>query len=191
LNGAPVTTVPPCGHIAGVYARMDSEHGVFRAPVGVQVLGADGLQQTVTESDAALLNDRGINLLRTFPNRGILVWGGRTTSQDPEWKYISVRRLLIFIEQSIQQGLGWTVFEPGGPRVWQAAIQDVQNFLRDIWRIGGLTGTTPDQAYFVRCDHTTMTQADVDSGRLVMLVGVAPLRPAEFVIFSIASFSGS
>ncbi|HYL77382.1 MAG TPA: phage tail sheath subtilisin-like domain-containing protein [Bryobacteraceae bacterium] len=189
LSGAPVATVPPCGHIAGVYARMDSEHGVFRAPSGVQILGAHGLQQNVTENDAMQLNERGINSLRAFPGRGILVWGARTTSPDWEWKYISVRRLIVYIEQSLQQGLGWTVFEPGGPPVWQAVVRDVQNFLLGLWRSGGLVGTTPDQSYFVRCDHTTMTQADVDAGRLVMVVGIAPVRPAEFVIIRITSQS--
>ncbi len=185
LSGAPVATVPPCGHIAGVYARMDSEHGVFRAPAGVQILGVHALQQNVTENDANLLNERGINSLRAFPGRGILVWGARTTSPDSEWKYISIRRLIVYIEQSLQQGLRWTVFEPGGPPVWQAVVQDVQNFLLGLWRSGGLVGTTPEQAYFVRCDHSTMTQADVDAGRLVMVVGIAPVRPAEFVIIRI------
>ena len=151
----------------------------------MQILGAHDLHQNLTEIDGALLNDRGINVLRTFPGRGSLVWGARTTSPDPEWRYISIRRLIVYIEQSLQQGLRWTVFEPGGPPVWQAVIQDVQNFLRDIWRSGGLAGTTPEQAYFVRCDHSTMTQADVDAGRLVMVIGVAPERPAEFVIIRI------
>jgi uncharacterized protein len=185
FDGSTLVAVPPCGHLAGVYALTDSENGVFKAPAGRAIAGVQGLSQTLTESDAGILNGRGIDTLRVFPGRGSLVWGGRTTSSDPEWKYVNIRRLFIYIEQSIQQGLQWTVFEPSAPPVWQMATVAVQSFLADLWRSGGLVGAKADEAFFVRCDRTTMTQDDIDNGRLVMLVGVAAVKPAEFVIFQI------
>ena len=185
LDGASIATVPPCGHIAGIYARTDAEHGVFRPPAGVGIVGANALQASVTESEANLLSQQGVNVLRAFPDRGILVWGSHTTSKDPDWKYVSVRRLMIFIEQSIYHGLQWVVFEPNGPTLLQTVVQEIENFLMNIWKGGGLTGQTAPQAFFVRCDRTTMTQADIDTGRLIALVGVAPVRPAEFVLLQI------
>jgi hypothetical protein len=183
-DGAAVT-IPPCGHIAGVYARTDLERGVWKAPANAVVKGVDALSVDITDARSNLLGPRGINTLRRFADQGIRVWGARTTSEDSEWKYINVRRLLVFLEESIYQGLKWVVFEPNSDRLWAQVRRTVENFLMTQWRTGALMGNKPDQAYFVHCDRTTMTQTDLDEGRLVVIVGVAPVRPAEFVIVQI------
>jgi phage tail sheath protein FI len=185
LDRAGTRLVPPCGHIAGIYARVDAQRGVWKAPSGEQIHGVAGLSQQVATADADLLVSRGIDPLRIDPSRGIVVWGGRTTSMDPEWKYVNVRRFFIFIEESIEEGLQWVVSEPHGVALWESVRAAIDRFLLGLWRSGALGGQTADEAYFVRCDRTTMTQDDIDNGRLVALVGVAPLRPAEFVIIRI------
>ncbi|RQW81320.1 MAG: phage tail sheath family protein [Methanothrix sp.] len=178
--------VPPCGHLAGVYSRTDVERGVHKAPANTPVSGALDLQFSIVDAEQEILNPRGVNCIRSFPGKGILVWGARTTSLDSSWKYINVSRLFIFVEKSIKEGIRWAVFEPNNEKLWSRVKQTVDQFLTAVWRTGALMGTTADQAFFVRCDRTTMTQDDIDSGRLVVLVGIAPTKPAEFVILRIA-----
>jgi phage tail sheath protein FI len=177
--------VPPGGHVLGVYARVDMNRSVFKAPANEAVHGAVGLERDVTDREQDMLNPIGVNVIRRFPGRGILVWGARTLSSDPDWKYISVRRYFIFLERSICQGLQWVVFEPNGEPLWAQVRDTVRLFLRGQWTAGVLQGQTEDQAFHVRCDRTTMTQADLDSGRLVCEIGIASVRPAEFVILRI------
>jgi phage tail sheath protein FI len=177
--------VPPSGHIAGIYARTDVEQGVHKAPAGKTIQGAIGLGKTLNASEQDRMNLEGVNCIRIFPGRGILVWGARTVSTDPEWKYVNVRRLMIFLEQSIQEGSQWVVFEPSGEPTWMKVKSAIEAFLIGEWRNGALQGRTHEEAFFVRCDRTTMTQNDIDEGRIVCLIGVAILRSAEFHIFRI------
>jgi hypothetical protein len=130
-----------------------------------------------------------VNVIRSFPNRGIRVWGARTTSTDPLWKYVNVRRLFLFLEESIDEGTQWVVFEPNNEQLWDRVKQTITAFLTTVWRTGALMGTTPDEAFFVKVDRTTMTQNDIDNGRLIVIIGVAPTKPAEFVIFRFAQFT--
>jgi len=178
--------VPPGGHIAGVYARSDQERGVHKAPANEVLRGVSELQVNVSKEDQMTLNPRGVNCIRVFPGRGIRIWGARTTSSDPLWKYINVRRLFNFIEESIDEGTQWVVFEPNNERLWARVRQTINQFLTGVWREGALMGLNQDEAFFVRCDRTTMTQDDIDNGRLIILIGIAPVKPAEFVIFRIA-----
>jgi len=178
--------VPPGGHIAGVYARSDQERGVHKAPANEVLRGVSELQVNVSKGDQDVLNPRGVNCIRVFPGRGIRVWGARTTSTDPLWKYVNVRRLFLFIEESIDEGTQWVVFEPNNENLWARVRQTINQFLTGVWRDGALMGLTQDEAFFVKCDRTTMTQDDIDNGRLIVLIGVAPVKPAEFVIFRIA-----
>ena len=189
--------VPPHGHVAGIYARVDTERGVHKAPANEVVRGIvpravsggrEPLSHTLSKAEQDILNPRGVNLIRDFRgnNRGIRLWGARTMSSDSEWKYINVRRLLIFLEQSIDRGIQWVVFQPNSEPTWIAVRQSITNFLRTVWRDGALLGVTDDEAFFVRCDRSTMTQDDIDNGRLICLIGVAPVKPAEFVIFRIS-----
>ena len=177
--------VPPGGHVLGVYARVDTERGVWKAPANEVVRGAVGLERNVTDREQEDLNPIGINVIRSFSGRGILIWGARTLSSDPEWRYVSVRRYFIFLERSIEAGLQWVVFEPNGEQLWSRVRDTVRLFLRAQWRQGVLQGQTEDHAFIVRCDRTTMTQADLDNGRLVCEIGLAAIRPAEFVILRI------
>ncbi len=177
--------LPPSGFVAGIYARNDIEHGVGKAPANQVVTSASGLEVLLNEAQQEVLNTEGINCLRTFGERGVLVWGARTISSDPEWKYVSVRRYFAYLEHSVDRGTQWTVFEPNGEALWAAVRRSIENFLLNEWRTGALTGDKPEMAFFVRCDRTTMTQSDLDNGRLICLIGVAPLRPAEFVIVRI------
>jgi len=185
LDGVTSVTVPPGGHVAGIYAHVDSQKGVWVAPAGVRLIGVTGLSQQISSAESGLLSARGINVLRFFPGQGYEVWGARTTSQDLDWKYVNVRRLAIFVERSLSQGLQWAVFEPNGPTLWAAVRLRIEDFFLNVWRSGGLMGRRPEEAFFVRCDNTTMTQADIDLGRFVVIVGFAPVRPAEFVILRI------
>jgi phage tail sheath protein FI len=183
--------VHPGGHVAGAIVRNDLERGVWKAPANLALLGINGLTQEITAAEQAVLNERGINALRYFPGKGYLIWGVRTTSRDPEWKYVNVRRYLIYLEKSIDDGTQWAVFENNGPDLWSNVQQAVGDFLFNEWRSGALQGDKPENAYFVRCDRTTMTQDDIDNGRLVCLVGVAAVMPAEFVIFRIGQWTAS
>lgn len=178
--------IPPSGAIAGIYARVDSERNIFKAPANVAVQNAKGLESTVSARNQELLNPKGINCIRFFDGRGILVWGARTLASDPDWTYINVRRGISYLEKSISQGTQWVVFEANGPIVWNKVTESVKNFLITLWREGGLMGETPEKAFFITCDRTTMTQNDIDTGKLVMVVGVALIKPAEFLIFKIA-----
>jgi phage tail sheath protein FI len=182
--------VPPGGHIAGIYARSDNAKNVSKAPANEAIMGIDSLQVLIDDETQDILNPLGVNCLRYFKAQGNLVWGARTTSPDPEWEYISVRRLLIYVEKSIQQGTQWVVFEPNGQATWSRVISSVSDFLTGLWMQGMLQGAAMQQALFVRCDTTTMTQADIDNGRLIAIVGIAPVRPAEFVIFRIGQWAG-
>jgi phage tail sheath protein FI len=177
--------LPPSGFVCGIYARNDVQRGVHKAPANETVTGALGLQREVRFGEQEVLNPLGINCIRTLPNRGIRVWGARTISSDPEWKYVNVRRYFLYLEASIDRGTQWAVFEPNGERLWANIRSTVSDFLYNEWVNGALLGATPKEAFFVRCDRTTMTQNDLDNGRLVCLVGVAALKPAEFVIFRI------
>jgi uncharacterized protein len=177
--------LPPSGFIAGIYARNDVQRGVHKAPANEVVRGALRFESDVNHDEQGVLNPQGINCLRFFPGRGYRVWGARTVSSDPEWKYVSVRRYFNYVERSIDVGTQWAVFEPNGEALWANVRQTIASFLYNEWRSGALLGTDPKQAYFVRCDRSTMTQNDLDNGRLVCLVGVAVVKPAEFVIFRI------
>jgi phage tail sheath protein FI len=185
--------IPPTGHIAGVYARTDAARGVAKAPANEELRGATGLEFRITESTQNILSPRGVNTVRDFrpAGRGIRVWGARTMSADPEWKYVNVRRLFIFIEQSISQGTQWAVFEPNGEQLWNNVKTSIGDFLLGLWRGGVLMGNKPEEAFFVKVDRSTMTQDDLDNGRLVCLIGIAPVRPAEFVIFRIGQKTAS
>jgi phage tail sheath protein FI len=178
-------TVPPSGFMAGIYARNDQEHGVAKAPANEVVLGALRFERDINFAEQGVLNPLGINCLRFFSGRGYRVWGARTASSDSEFKYINVRRYLIYLEHSIDRSSQWAVFENNGPALWARVRESVDAFLYNEFREGNLLGTTPAEAYFVRCDRSTMTQNDLDNGRLICLIGVALLKPAEFVIFRI------
>ena len=181
---------PPSGYVAGIYARSDGERGVHKAPANEIVRTVLELKLSITKAEQGVLNRDGINCIRSFPGRGIRVWGARTTAGDPLWKYINVRRLFLYIEESIEEGTQWVVFEPNDEKLWARVKQTITQFLTGVWQDGTLMGTTPEEAFFVKCDRTTMTQDDIDNGRLIVLIGVAPVKPAEFVIFRIAQWQG-
>ena len=183
-TGARVT-LPPGGHVCGIYARVDTARGVHKAPANEVVLGALDLAFAVTHDMQDALNRQGVNVIRDFPSRGIRVWGARTLSSDGEWKYVPVRRLFIFLERSISQGLQWAVFEPNDEPLWTRVRESVRLFLREQWRSGALFGRTESEAFFIKCDRSTMTNDDIGNGRLVCEIGIAAVRPAEFVIFRI------
>ena len=189
-GAAPATLqLPPLGFTAGIYARSDIDRGVHKAPANEVVLGITGFRQNVTFDRQSVLNPEGINALRFFEGRSNRVWGARTMSSDPEWKYVNVRRLFIYLEHSIDKSTQWAVFEPNNERLWASIRQTIEDFLLVVWRTGALMGTKPEEAYFVRCDRTTMTQNDLDNGRMICLIGVAPTYPAEFVIFRIGQWT--
>ena len=182
----PTRFVPPSGAVAGVYAGTDDRRGVWKAPAGVKVEGVVGLGEVYTDSRQDLLNPNAVNVIREFPQRGIMVWGARTASDDSEWRYVSVRRLANMIERSIAAGTQWAVFEPNDEPLWTVLRASIEGFLFDLWREGALAGSKPKDAFFVRVGlGETMSQADVDAGTLIVTIGFAPLRPAEFVIITI------
>ncbi len=190
-QGAPPKRLllPPSGFVTGIYARSDIERGVHKAPANEVVRGLTRFEANINKPRQDVLNPEGVNCLRFFEGRGNRVWGARTISSDPEWRYVNVRRLFIFVEHSIDKGTQWAVFEPNGPKLWANVRQTIEDFLLVLWRDGALLGDKPEQAYFVRCDRTTMTQNDLDNGRLICLVGIAPVKPAEFVIFRIGQWT--
>jgi phage tail sheath protein FI len=177
--------VAPSAHMAGLYARVDVERGVHKAPANEVIRGITRLAADVTKREHDMLNPKNINVLRYFPGRGYRVWGARVVTSDAAWKYINVRRLFIYVEESIDEGTQWVVFEPNDEPLWARVRQTITNFLTSVWRSGALQGAKADEAFFVKCDHTTMTQDDIDNGRLICLIGIAPVKPAEFVIFRI------
>ncbi|XME02540.1 phage tail sheath family protein [Lachnospiraceae bacterium C1.1] len=176
---------PPSGAMAGIYARVDGDRGVHKAPANETVSGCTGLSCSYNDAEQDILNPIGVNLVRAFTGRGIRVWGARTLSSNGLWKYINVRRLFIYVEQSIKTNTNWVVFEPNAEVLWTRVRGTIESFLATCWRDGALAGTSPDQAYFVECGPTTMTQDDIDNGRLICNIGIAPVKPAEFVIFRI------
>ena len=181
--------VPPGGHVAGIMARSDATYGVHAAPANEPVRGAIELQHDITKDEQDLLNPKGINCIRSFQGRGIQLWGARTTSSDPSWKYINVRRLFLYVEQSIEEGTEWAVFESNDKDLWARVRQSVENFLTTVWREGGLQGSTADEAFYVKCGEETMTEDDIDNGRLIVEIGISPVKPAEFVVFRIGQWT--
>jgi phage tail sheath protein FI len=175
----------PSGHMAGIYARVDDERGVHKAPANEVIRAINGLHADVTKREQDLLNPVGINALRFFPGRGRRVWGARVLTSDTLWRYINVRRLFIMIRESIEEGTDFVVFEPNDPDLWSRVRLTITQFLETQRQLGALVGRTPDEAYFVRCDEKTMTEDDIQQGRLICEIGIAPSRPAEFVIFRI------
>lgn len=190
LNGGTML-VPPSGHIAGVWSRTDTTRGVHKAPANQVVNGALALETQITREEHGLLNPEGINAIRSFPARGIRIWGARTLSSDPEWRYVPVRRLFNFIEESILEGTQWVVFEPNDFDLWQRIRRTVGAFLLRLWRDGALFGATPEQAFYVKCDEETNPPEVIDAGQVVIEVGIAPVKPAEFIIFRVAQVAGS
>ncbi len=181
--------VPPSGSVAGIYARNDITRAVYKAPANEVVSLAIGFEKTLNKAQQDILNPLGINCFRFFEDRGFRLWGARTISSDPEWKYVNLRRYFAYLEHSIDKGTQWAVFEPNGELLWANVRRTISDFLLNEFQNGALLGDKPEKAYFVRCDRSTMTQNDLDNGRLVCLIGVAALRPAEFVIFRIGQWT--
>jgi uncharacterized protein len=177
--------VPPSGHMAGVYARSDTERGVHKAPANEIVRGALSLKYNITRGEQDILNPKGINCIREFSGRGIRVWGARTISSDPEWRYVNVRRLFNMVEHSIENGTQWVVFEPNDQTLWKRVQRNITAFLLRVWREGGLFGETPEQAFYVKCDSETNPPEVIDAGQMICEIGMCPTKPAEFVIFRI------
>jgi phage tail sheath protein FI len=182
--------VPPSGHMAGVWARNDNTRGVHKAPANEVIRGATGLAYNVTKGEQDTLNPNGVNCIRAFPGMGIRIWGARTLSSNPSWRYLNVRRLFNYVEKSIERGTQWVVFEPNDPFLWMRITRDVSAFLGTVWSQGALFGTTPDQAFYVKCDAELNPQATRDLGQLIVEIGMSPVKPAEFVIFRISQWAG-
>jgi hypothetical protein len=188
-DGKPMA-VPPCGHMAGVYSRNDTERGVHKAPANEVVRGALEPITQVTKGEQDLLNPIGVNCIRSFTGRGIRVWGARTLSSDPAWRYVNVRRLFNYVEKSIERGTQWVVFEPNDYDLWARVRRDVTSFLSTVWREGMLFGMTPSEAFYVKCDAELNPPEVRDRGQLIIEVGIAPVKPAEFVIFRFSQYAG-
>src|SRR5215207_7227957 len=181
--------VPPSGHIAGVYSRTDSERGVHKAPANEIVRGALGLKYNVSKGEQDILNPKGINCIRLMQGGGIRIWGARTLSSDSSWRYVNVRRLFIMVESSIERATQWVVFEPNDHRLWKRVTRTISSFLTLLWRNGALMGVSPEQAFYVKCDEETNPPEVTDAGQLVVEIGLAPVKPAEFVIFRIGQMA--
>jgi phage tail sheath protein FI len=181
--------VPPSGHVAGIWARNDAERGVHKAPANEVVRGAVDLELQITRGEQDLLNPIGVNCIRAFPGRGIRVWGARTLSSDPAWRYLNIRRYFNYLEESILIGTQWVVFEPNDHNLWARIRRNISAFLVNEWRDGALFGQRPEEAYYVKCDEETNPPESVDVGRVICEIGIAPVKPAEFVIFRLAQFS--
>jgi phage tail sheath protein FI len=183
--------VPPSGHLAGIYARTDGTRGVHKAPANETVRGALDLTYRITQSEQGELNTLGVNCLRFFPTQGIRVWGARTLADSAsEWRYLNVRRLFNMIEESIARGTRWVVFEPNDMTLWKSIKRDISAFLTLQWRQGALMGATAEEAFFVQCDEETNPPEVIDAGQVVAVIGIAPVKPAEFVIFRIGQSAG-
>ncbi|MGV9712389.1 phage tail sheath family protein [Gordonia sp. NPDC003424] len=182
--------LPPSGFMAGIWGRNDDTRGVHKAPANEVVRGAVELETQITRNEHDLLNPAGINCIRAFPGRGIRVWGARTLSSDPAWRYLNIRRLFNYLEESILDGTNWVVFEPNDPALWARLRRTISAFLTNEWRRGALFGTTPDEAFYVKCDEETNPAEGIDAGEVVCQIGVAPVKPAEFVIFRLSQYSG-
>ncbi len=184
--GGDVVNMHPSGHLAGMYARVDGLRGVHKAPANEVIRGAVGVGYRVTQGEQEALNPKSVNCIRFFPGEGIRVWGGRTlAASSSEWKYINVRRLFIMICESIQRSTTWVVFEPNNRSLWKSIIRDVKAFLTLLWRQGALMGLTPETAFFVQCDEETNPPEVIDAGQVIIRIGIAPVKPAEFVVFEI------
>lgn len=182
-----VVKMHPSGHIAGVWARVDGSRGVHKAPANEVIRGAVGICYRVTLEEQEALNPKSVNCTRFFPGEGIRIWGGRTlAASSSEWRYINVRRLFIMIRESILRNTRWIVFEPNNRSLWKKMIRDVSAFLTLLWRQGALMGATPEAAFFVKCDEETNPPEVIDAGQVVCVVGIAPVKPAEFVVFEIS-----
>ncbi|MCT4593107.1 MAG: phage tail sheath subtilisin-like domain-containing protein [Anaeromicrobium sp.] len=181
--------IPPSGSIAGIFARSDNTRGVHKAPANEIVRACVALDCQYNKGEQDILNPIGVNLIRFFTGQGIRVWGARTLSSNPLWRYINVRRLFIFLEESVKRSTDWVVFEPNDEELWARVKRSLDNFLTGVWRTGALAGNAPGDAYFVKIDRTTMTQDDIDNGRLICVIGVSPVKPAEFVIFRFTQFT--
>jgi phage tail sheath protein FI len=186
--------VPPSGFVAGMYARIDARRGVWKAPAGTEANlgGAVGLVVNTTDTEQDFLNPVGVNVIRSFPTSGIVIWGARTlaTRSDPEYRYVPVRRTAIFLEQSLYNGIQWAVFEPNDEVLWASLRLNITAFMLLQFRAGAFQGKTPNDAFFVKCDSSTTTQADIDAGIVNILVGFAPLKPAEFVVLKLSQKAG-
>jgi phage tail sheath protein FI len=182
--------VPPSGHMAGIWARSDSTRGVHKAPANEVVQGAVGLAYNTTKGEQDTLNPNGVNCIRVFPGRGIRVWGARTLTSNPSWRYLNVRRLFNMVEKSIENGTQWVVFEPNDPFLWARVRRDVSAFLTTVWSSGALFGASPTDAFFVKCDAELNPPESRDLGRLIIEIGLCPVKPAEFVIFRISQWAG-
>ncbi|MFG3239453.1 phage tail sheath family protein [Streptomyces sp. NPDC048157] len=182
--------VPPSGHVAGVWARNDESRGVHKAPANEVVRGAVALQTQLTKGEHDLLNPIGLNCIRSFPGRGIRVWGARTLASDPAWRYLNVRRLFNYLEESILAGTQWVVFEPNDDALWARIRRTVSAFLVNEWRKGALFGLTPEEAFYVKCDRETNPPESIDAGQVICEIGVAPVKPAEFVVFRLSQLTG-
>ncbi len=182
--------VPPSGHVAGVWCRTDATRGVHKAPANEITMGVNGLGFQITQAEQGGLNKVGINCIRSFPGRGIRIWGARTLSSDPEWRYINVRRLFNYVAESIMEGTQWSVFEPNDEKLWIQLRIAVSNFLTRTWNEGALFGSTPTEAFFVKCDSETNPPEVIEAGQVICEIGIAPVKPAEFVVFRLSQFSG-
>jgi phage tail sheath protein FI len=190
-NGEKFLKVPPSGHVAGVWARTDAERGVWKAPANEVVRGIARLETDVTTGEQDLLNPQQVNCIRSFGANGIRIWGARTlSSTDQSWRYINVRRLFNFVEESIRQGTQWVVFEPNDANLWARVRRTITSFLRSLWMQGALVGATPEQAFYVLCDESNNPASSVDEGKLIIDIGIAPVKPAEFVIFRLSQWQG-
>ncbi|MFJ2900124.1 phage tail sheath family protein [Streptomyces sp. NPDC087218] len=183
--------MPPSGHVSGVWARSDGERGVHKAPANEVIRGALDLEIRLSKGEQDLLNPIGVNCVRAFPGRGIRIWGARTLSSDPAWRYLNVRRLFNYLEESILLGTQWVVFEPNDDRLWSSIRRNVTAFLTEEWRRGALFGRTAEEAFYVKCDRDNNPQESIDLGQVVCEIGVAPVKPAEFVVFRLSQFSDS
>ena len=183
--------VPPSGHLAGIWARTDASRGVHKAPANETIRGALDVMRRVTPGEQEVLNPAGVNVIRFFPTEGIRVWGARTIALEAsEWRYLNVRRLFNMIKESVQQGTSWVVFEPNDRPLWRDIVRDVSAFLRTLWRDGALMGRTAEEAFFVQCDEETNPPESIDQGRVIIQIGIAPVKPAEFIIFRIGQHAG-
>jgi uncharacterized protein len=182
--------IPPSGHVAGVWCRVDDTRGVHKAPANEVILGANGIGFQVTHAEQGGLNKVGINCIRAFPGRGIRIWGARTLSSDPEWRYINVRRLFNYVAESIMEGTQWSVFEPNDQALWTQLRIAAKNFLTRLYRSGALFGATADEAFYVKCDAETNPPEVIEAGQVICEIGIAPVKPAEFVIFRLSQYTG-
>jgi uncharacterized protein len=185
VSGSP-QLIPPSGHVAGVWARNDASRGVHKAPANEVIRGTIGIATVITRGEHDMLNPIGVNCIRAFPGRGTRIWGARTLSSDPAWRYVNVRRLYNYVESSLMNGTQWVVFEPNDKDLWERLIRTIRSFLYRVWLDGALFGDTAEQAFYVKCDDETNPSEVIEVGQLVCEVGLAVVKPAEFVVFRLS-----